>query len=257
MRDASSVWIKRHFTADSINEVVNEPSVYEWVHGPFEGHMDLTPLIADTHNVLLMGEFGGVMFIHHQTGLYEAHTQVMPNGRGSWTIKMVRAALHYMFTKTDAMEILTRVPQGNLGALTLVKIIHGVFQFRREQGWLKDGNVIPADVYALSVQDWMKSAPGLEERGHWFHTRLMEEYEKLGKTEPLHPDDANHDRYVGAAVDMMIGGQPGKAMVMYNRWAKVCGYQEISIVSESPLAIDIREAIIGVKNDDFWVMSCR
>lgn len=256
MHDTLSM-IRRHTTADSLNEVVNDPSVWRWVHGAAEGRLDLSAVVADPANVLLMGEHGGVLFVRHQPGLYEAHTQVLPAGRGSWAIRMVRAALHWMFTHTDAVEIMTRVPKGNLGARALAKAIGGTLEFTSPIGWMMDGVIVPAGIYSLKIQDWMRSAGGLEERGHWFHDHLEAEYSRLGKIEASHPDDDNHDRYVGAAVEMILGGQPDKGVIFYNRWAVMAGYAPVSIVTRSPLTIDIRDALICVGGEDFWVMSCQ
>lgn len=250
--------LRREFSAEHLNRVVNDPSVFNWVKGAFEGeYLDLTPMVQDRNNVLLMGEHGGVVFTQHQMGLYEAHTQVLPAGRGAWTLKMVNAALSYMFSRTEAVEIVTRVPEGNVAALALTRAIHGDLEFRREAGWILEGKVVPADLYSLSVQKWMKTAPGLTERGQWFHNRLEQEYSRLGKTTPQHPEDAIHDRYVGASIEMILGGQPQKAVVFYNRWAKMAGYEEIRVVTDRPLVVDIREALILVRDRNFWVMTCR
>lgn len=250
-----TVIVKRHTRADSLNEVVNEPSVYKWVHGSYKGALDLSSVVLNPYNYLLMGEYGGVLFTMHQPGLYEAHTQVLPAGRGQWTLDMVNAALNYMFTQTDAIEITTKVPKGNLGARALVRAIHGVFEFRRENGWVVDDVPVYADIFALRIQDWMRTAPDLTEKGVWFHNRLEAEYAKVGQVEPQHPDDIIHDRYVGAAVEMIQGGQTAKALVFYNRWAAMAGYAPIKVVTEAPLVLDISNALLVIRNKDFWLMS--
>lgn len=250
--------LTRHTTADMINEVMNDPYVKPWlVPTDKVGAIDMTNVVRDPRHVLLMGEYGGVLFANMLPGVYEAHTNVLPAGRGRWTLDMVNEALFEMFTRHDAMEIVTRVPYGNMPARALVKAIHGVFEFRREGGWAKDGKVIPADYYALRVQDWVRTAPGLEKRGEWFHHRLEEEYKNLGRDGISHGEDANHDRYVGAAVSMILGGQPYKGLLIYNRWALQCNFVPAQLVSESPLTIDIGEAILVVEDNNFWVMSCR
>ena len=252
-----TVMIKQHKTAHSLNEVVNEPSVYHWVHGNQVGYLDLSPVVLNPYNYLLMGEHGGVLFVQHMPGIYEAHTQVLPAGRGKWTLDMVNEALKYMFTKTDALEIMTKVPKGNLGARALVRAIHGSFEFRRENGWVVDGKPIYADIFALSVQNWIKTAPNLTEKGRWFHNKLEAEFAKVGRVDPQHPDDDVHDRYVGAAAEMILGGQTGKAIVFYNRWASMAGYAPIKVVTEHPLVLDISNALLVMRNKDFWVMQCQ
>lgn len=249
--------IRRHFNADLLNEVVNHPEVYPWVKGKFKGPLDLTPVIQDSKHILLMGEHGGCLFTTHQPGLYEVHTQVVPAGRGKWTLKMVNEALRWMFTRTDAIEIFTRVPKGNVGALTLVKLIHGSFQFTRPNGWWIDDHSVEADMYTLHYTDWVRTAPGIEKKGEWFHVRLEEEYAKLNVRKPIHPDDDIHDRYVGAAVDTIMGGQVHKAVIFYNRWASMAGYGEVRVVTSNPVVIDIQDALIMVRDNDMWVMTCQ
>ena len=250
--------IERVFSAEKLNEIVNDPSVYQWVCGSLEGqYLDLSPAVADRRNVALMGEHGGVIFARHQMGYYEAHTQVLPSGRGAWTLAMVNDALRWMFTTTDAVEIVTRVPKGNYAARALTKAIHGVYEFTSHQGWVKGGQVISADIFALRIQDWIRTAPHLAERGAWFHERLEQEYHALGVSDQLHPDDESHDRNVGAAVEMFLNGQPHKAVVFYNRWAVMSGYAPIEIVTENPLTVDIRDAVLCIRNNNFWVMNCR
>lgn len=249
--------VRRHFTADSLNMVANDPSVYPWVKGSMEGYLDLAPLVRDRNNVVLMGEHGGMVFLQHQPGLYEIHTQVLPAGRGQWTIDMANAALHWMFTHTDALELVSRVPKGNLAARALVKRMNGVFEFKRDRGWVVNGKLVPADVYSWKLQDWMRWAPGVTERGEWFHKRLEKEYKKLGRRLPNHDDDPIHDRYVGVALDMVFGGQAVKGVVFYNRWAKMAGYGDIKIVTESPLVLDIVDALLMFRDEDFWVMTIR
>lgn len=247
--------IKRHFTADCLNLVVNDPSVYEWVKGTTEGPLDLTPIVANQDNILLMGEYGGVLFIKHQPGIYEAHTQVLPAGRGKWTVDMVNEALTYMFTRTDCVDIMTRIPKGNLAARALAKAINGTFEFHSDNSWWKDGKLIPSDIFSLRIQDWMAKAPGLEHYGHKFHDKLEVEYKKLGKDRgPNHGDDPIHDRYVGAASLMIRNGQPVKGMVFYNRWAVMAGYVPIVVASLDPVVIDIQESLLAVENNDFYVL---
>lgn len=249
--------VERKFTAQEINAVINDPSVYDWVRGPLEGKLDLAPTLSDHRNVLLMGEFGGVLFQQHQPGLYEAHTQVLPPGRGQWAMKMAREALQWMFTKTEAVEVIALVPQGNVGALAMGKRLGFTLEMTKPNGWTFRGRTIPTDVYSLKLQDWMRTAPGMKERGDWFHARLEAEYARLGIVHAAHPDDDSHDQHVGATAEIIFGGQPQKAIAFYNRWACMAGYAPAAIVALDPLTINIQESILVVCNNDFEVMQCQ
>lgn len=250
--------ISRHFNADTLNRVVNHPEVHPWVRGKFKGTLDLTPVLKDSgRHICLMGEHGGCLFTMHQPGLYEVHTQVLPEGRGKWTLRMVNEALRWMFTRTDAIELFTRVPKGNVGALALVKAIRGTFEFTRPNGWWIEDHAVDADIYTLKYSDWARHAPALKEKGVWFHHRLEEEYRKLHVRKPQHADDLVHDQYVGCCVETIMGGQVHKAVIFYNRWASMAGYGEVRVVTVNPVVIDIQDALIMVRDNDMWVMTCQ
>jgi hypothetical protein len=247
--------LTRETDAHVLNRIANDPSIYEFVRGYQQGRLDLTEALRKPQNVLLSAEHGCILFDCWMPGLYEAHTTVLPAGRGAWTLDMVNSALRFMFCGTDAIEIFTRVPKGNLAARALAGAIHGTFEFRRKGGWVKDNDPIPADIFSLDFKQWGRTAPGLQERGVWFHHRLESEYARFGRVEPPHEDDAVHDRHVGAAIEMIFGGQPDKGVLLYNRWAMMAGYQPVSIVVRNPLTINIRDALIIVRGGDFWVAS--
>lgn len=249
--------IERTFDVQKMNDVVNHPSVYPWVHGPIVGYLDLAPIVENRDNFCLFGEYGGTIFTFMQPGIYELHTQVVPEGRGPWTLHMLWDSFRYMFTHTDAMEIMTRVPKGNLGALAAARACKFIFEFERPLGWVFDHKYVPAKVFSLKVQDWMREAPGLEEAGEEFHNALLKEYKKAGFKAKLHDEDKNHDRYVGAAFEMVKNGQPYKGAILYNRWAKLSGYKEISILKAEPVIMDISEALLIIQDGELRVVSCQ
>ena len=239
--------------AERVNAIANHPDVRRWVSTDPDLDLDLAMAVADPANITLTGEHGAMLFAFLQHGVYEAHTMVLPAGRGEWALNFVQDCLTWVFCRTGAIELMTRVPKGNLAARALAKAIHGVYCFTNPDGWVQDGKAIPADIFSLTIHDWMRTAPKLPERGAWFHKRLEEEFAKGGKREPNHPDDAMHDRYVGAAMEMVFGGQPDKAVIFYNRFASMANYVPISVVSRDPVTIDIGNAMIVKSGDDFYV----
>lgn len=250
--------VERHHDARFINRVVNDPAVHPWVCGHIEGAIDLTPVVEDQHNVLLAGQHGGVLFFKLQPGIYEAHTQVLREGRGRWAVDMVQESLLWMFSRTDAMEIMTRCPQGNIGALALAKRVGGRYAFTNRAGWIYQGKPVPAAVYSLTVQEWVTQAPRLVALGHSFHEQLEAEYRRLGAADPTpHPEDEEHDRYVGMAHAMIAGGQPRKAALFYNRWAALAGYAPIRVIKDTPpITVDIQDAILVAGTEGrFWAAS--
>lgn len=249
------VAIQRHHDAAHINAILNHPEVYPYVKGDIEGPLDLSAIMESEDVFVLMGEHGGQMYQRLQAGVFEAHSQFTPQGRGDWALEATRQSLHWLFTRTEAVEILTRCPQGNLAAKALARAIGGQFQWTNTTGWIMDGKPVPAEIWSLTIQDWMRTAPRLVERGQWFHERLEAEMARHGAQEAAHAPDRAHDRYVGAAVEMFFGGQPRKGAVMYNRFAALGGYLPIEIVETEPLAVDIGTAVLVMREDDFFIPS--
>lgn len=248
--------ISREFAADRINVVCNHSEVRPWLGGG-EGPIDLTPLVANPANYLLMGQGGGVLFQCLEPGLFEAHTQFVPTDRGPAAVQAVKDALRFMFTRTDAVEIVTKVPEGNKGALGLVRAIHGQLQFTRENVWPIGNQMVAVGHYALPIMAWAGKADGLAQSGEWFHGKLEAAKAETAGAAPLHDDDLAHDSFVGATVEMIAAGQVAKAMNFYGRWAKFAGYGPIAVIATNPIVIDIGDALLAVRGDDFDVLLCR
>jgi hypothetical protein len=249
--------IERIYDPAVVNAVVNDPTVKPWVAGGIEGDLDVSPVLADPRNIALFGRHGGVIFTWVQPCVYEAHTQVLPQGRGAWALQMVHATASWLFAGTDALEVLTRVPHGNRGARALVQAVQGVFEFTNPLGFVLDGELVPADIYSLTIQTWMRTAPGLVERGHWFHDAVEREFDRLGVKRVEHSDDDVHQRYAGAAVEMALAGQFHKSVALYNRWAAFAGYPGARVLSLDPPQIDISDCVLTIENGLIRVVSCQ
>jgi RimJ/RimL family protein N-acetyltransferase len=244
------ITISRHIDATHINAILNHPEVRPWVAAN-NAPLDMTPFMESM--IVLYGEYGGQVYHRLDAGLWEAHSAFLPKGRGQWALAATQASLKWMFARTDALEIVTRCPAGNVAAKALAKAIGGEHLFTHPEGWVKDGKPIPADVFSLTIQSWMKTSPLLVDRGRWFHARLGTEFARLGIQEPQHEDSETHDRYVGAACEMFFGGQPAKAAVFYNRVASIMNWHPVTVTSLNPLAVDIGSALLVMRGDDFFV----
>lgn len=236
----SDALISRHFDATRLNEVINHPAVHPWVCGSIEGQLDMTPAVADRRNVLLMGEHGGIIFHCHQPGLYEAHTQVVPEGRGQWCLDMTNAALHWMFARTDCIEVLTRVPKGNYAARTLTKAAGLTSRFINPHGWAYGKRVVAAEVFGLTIQDWIAKAPEL----HGLGSAVRERLDRLKPSIAIDTCDEGNDRHLAAAFAMIVGGQPEKGVVFFNRWAAMTDQPPLAMFSRKPLAFNRNGVLI-------------
>ena len=150
--------IERHRTAEALNEIVNDPHVRPWV-APGTEPLDLTFQVANENNVCLVGEHGCCVFLKAMPGVYEVHTQVKREGRGEWTNALTRACAHWMYLRTDAYEIMTRVPQGHIGAKAAAQNAGMRYDFTREKECLFRGQMIDVHIYSFRIQDWLVVRP--------------------------------------------------------------------------------------------------
>lgn len=248
--------VTRSFDAIEANRIVNDQSVL-----PLIGNVDsidLSDIISNPANVLLLSDGGCFLFMHDEAG-YEVHTSFLEGFRGRHVITASLNAARWMFTHTDCMSIVTRIPAFNKAASLAVRAVGFVPRFERKGTWpLKDGGVCDVRFYELTYADWMTKAKDvLIESGRKFHADIEKEFERHGRVEPQHPDEDGHDHYVGACFEMVYGNQPEKAVALYNRWARLSGYGQIALVARSPLVIDIGNAVLMIEDNTFRIVKCR
>lgn len=253
-----SLSVVREFSSERINRIVNDPSVRPWVAMPHQGYIDLTPMVADLRNVLLMADGGGFFFHQQEPGIYEVHTQFLDTHRGENVIAAAQDAERFMFTRTDCIEIRSKVPEHNKAALGFARAMRYELQFERANAWPTHDGPVAVKYYARTINQWANHAPGIGESGHDFHEKLEAAKIAAGATSPIHDDDPAHDQYVGATVEMFMAGQNAKALGFYSQWARFAGYGPIAVIAEYPTVVDIGDAILAVKDDgDFTVLLCR
>lgn len=231
------IQIKREKDASRINAILNHPEVRPWVAEMDRGVLDLTSAVENERNILLSGEYGACMFFKLLPGVYEVHTQTLPEGRGKWAKQFIEQALSWMFIRTDCYEVITRVPKAHAAARNMTLFVGARYEFTRENSDIFQGKRTDVEIYAIRIQDWIIRAEGLEERGAWFHERINAEVKRLGIEEHPHAEDVNHNRYVGAAVEMGLAGQVVKGVQLYNRWALVSRQPIVYFVSNDPPTI--------------------
>lgn len=233
----------RTLDATYLNEVSNHPDVRPWLKG--EGPVDLTALVADPANITLQYEGGG-WFLQNLGGcVYEVHSMFTPESRGRHVAKCLAEALEYVFVETDAVKLVTRLPKGNVNARSLG-------QMAGFRPWFMRGE----DEYAvLAIEDWINNSYSCKSSGEWFHKRLEEAKAAAGSPLPTHDEDAAHDAAVGAAVLMCKAGNAAKGVWHYNQWARFAGYAPVTLVSASPLIVDVVDAVLH--GPDMEVMLCR
>ncbi len=225
---------------------------------PGQPAMDAGPLLENANNVLLACDGGGIIFAMHEPGIYEVHTNFMKAYRGHYAIAASLAAYRWMFTHTDCMTLLTTVPAFNKAADRFCAIVGATKEFERKEHWPTSEGFIPSSFWSLRYDDWLRKTDALVASGHEFHERLDAEFVRHGVTNrQAHKDEDCHDRNVGAAAEMIYGGQPEKAVILYNRWARFAGYGPIALIARNPLMIDIGDAVLQVLDHSFKAIKCR
>lgn len=103
--------IVRSFDAPYLNTIINDPSIRPHIGGDPEIPLDLTDLVADLKNYMLVGKHGGFAFTWTAPETYEVHTFILPEGRGQAALDLAKRALAYMKAE-GATHIWTRVERG-------------------------------------------------------------------------------------------------------------------------------------------------
>jgi hypothetical protein len=228
--------IRRVMDASLFNCVCNHPDVRPWLGG--EGPIDTSATLANPGNYGLFGQGGGFILVAGPAASFEVHSQFVPEGR-KHSFEAMRAGMDYMFTRTNALQLTTFLPDNNPAARGLA--LKGGFRewFRRDQTPLGPGAQARID-----IDDWISDTPELEREGERFHSAIEEAKARFGSALPDHPEDKLHDRYAGASLLMCERGQMMKGEAIYNRWAVNAGYTPIRRISDAPPLMDVGEGVL-------------
>lgn len=247
--------ITRTMDATFLNEVANNPEVRPFLGGGLEP-LDLTAKVQDPNNIALLGDDGGWLLQGMMPGVYELHTLFLPAGRGRAYFARAKEALRYVFTATDALEILTKCPDDNAGARMAASLVGFRERFRREGVWnVGQPDECGVSFQALTMDDWLARDPEIARAGEAFHEALEVAKREAGSENLPHPHDEAHDRVVGAAFLMAQAGFVEKAVGIYGRWARFAGYAPIMALA--PNVLDVRDAIVELKDHRMEVLLVR
>lgn len=235
--------IRRSMNPARVNELANHPEVRPWLLGA-DGQLDLTSLVMNPAVVVLEGEHGAFLLVPIGETTYELHTMWVPEGRGKPFFADAAEMFRYIFTRTPALEIATKVPDANRGAAVATAKTNFRERFHRAGMSFR----------ALSIEDWALNDRIAALQGHMFHEGLEQAKEATGSTFPTHDDDPVHDHIVGGALLMAYAGNLEKGVNFYNEWAVFAGYAQVAIVG--PNLVDIQDAIVEVHDGRVGVLHC-
>jgi hypothetical protein len=245
----------RTLDASRLNGVANHPDVRPWLGGI--GELDLSEVVSSPSNFAFEVEGGGFLCIARAPGLYEVHSLFLPDARAGRTYPAMVSAMTYMFTQTDCVELVTRVPDNNERAASLAKAGGFTCKFRREASWPDGETLIGASYLSLSVDAWALASVDCRDVGHVFHDMLEAAKAETGSDLLVHADDAAHDAMVGASVLMAQNGNPAKGVAFYNRWASYAGYSPATLLSVNPPVVDVVDAVVEAGPAGMEVLLCR
>lgn len=221
-------------------EIVSHPRVVKAVTEHPNVIPDLEPIWPWCVGVEFDG--GGWIFQRLEGGYYEVHTLFLPKSRD--IVENAKKALFYMFTATDALEIVTRVPTDLPHARKLAEAGGFRYRFTRPDGWMREQGLIPVDHFGLTIDEWTRDNPELIALGQEFHHKLGDHKD--------HGEDTTHDAYAGLGLACWSGGVVGKGLWRYNRWAVSSGYRPLEI-SEDGVEFDgvrltMKDGQVNVEN---------
>lgn len=134
----------------AFDAVIRDPSCWAQCSLGIED-MDITPLIENTDNVLLMNEYGGILFVLLGYSVFDAHTAFLPTGRGRHAIDAWQEAMRIIFEDIGAEAISTFVAFNNRAAQWFA--LHIGFQKLA----LGSVNGHRGQVYLMTKEDWVTS----------------------------------------------------------------------------------------------------
>lgn len=238
----------RTLSAEAFNLIANDPVVRPWLGGTQP--IDLTNVLADPNNFgfLTDDELGGYLYHKKGLGLYMVHCLALPAGRGRDMLNARSQSLREMFTKTDCVEVITMVPDGNKGAD--VWAAHAGFRevFRREKAFDLMGEMVGVSYRSLSYIDWAIHDSANRREGERFHAMIHQH------VADDHGEDPIHDGMVGGTIEGCLQGNAEKAIALYNRWAAHAGYEPIQVLTARPLVLNIRSCILSLDADGIQVL---
>lgn len=112
--------VERTQDADAVREIITHPHVYGQVRD------DGSPAIwdyqpdMDERNIYLISKAGVFCFYPYNSVTYDSHVCVLPEYRGR-SLPYGKAALAWMFTNTDCLKVIGKIPSFNKRAIAWTK----------------------------------------------------------------------------------------------------------------------------------------
>lgn len=181
----------------------------------------------------------GMSFAEHQTGLLEAASSSVQ----TLDVDILKQALKFVFIRTPCLEVIARLPQDDETAIA--KLIDlGISQTMIvPDGWATpEGDKVPAAIFNITIQDWLKRDSTMAERGSWLQRRWQE-------------NQVEDTQALGLAYEMMLYGQSQKAAIFLKRWLALAGKTtDVEWISDKPARLRVGETFLVVRGEKNFII---
>jgi hypothetical protein len=109
--------------ATRANEIANHPDVIDGLSLGISDNIDLSPLLRDHRNHLLVSEHGFALLLWSAPGVYDVHDAVLPEGRGKWARDAAMKVFEYAFSTLKAKMLWTCTPVENRASRMFNRIL--------------------------------------------------------------------------------------------------------------------------------------
>ena len=140
----------RTFDAERVNRIINDPAVLPWV-SLGTGSVDASLIVGNPNNFCVFDDTGGFVFVRKDDGVFDVHTQFLPEGRGRHALIAARAAAAYMFERPECVALQTFCAHVNRAAIYLARKM-GFVRFEEDRILDSDGWF-----YRLTRDQWKQS----------------------------------------------------------------------------------------------------
>ena len=104
--------------------------------------------------VLSPNDFSIFVFVPANGVTYEAHTAILPDGRGRKGIEAGKSAVSWMFEYTECLKIMTWIPGFNHSAVLFAKSCGFNMEGNNRRSFLKGGILFDQFLYGISQEVW-------------------------------------------------------------------------------------------------------
>ena len=198
----------------TINGLLNHPEIYPWATGGQDlGPLDITSGFPALYTLIAETGDGCIILDPYDEQTMELHTCLLPALRGKATDEVLRDTLRFVFAETYAQEILTKVPLNHKAADLYV----------RQAGFIRISDSQDGRAYQFRVERWPYEDKTLD-------AQCPAEIGK-GATDP------HLLRCLGALMLTGMKGYMGKGVSIFNKHARLHGYEPVQIIGMDAVAV--------------------